>query len=50
MVWGLAAGGETGAAHALQMLRTEFRMATAFMGMTRYEQLLGNRDCLILRE
>lgn len=50
MVWGLAAGGEAGAAQALQMLRTEFRMATAFMGMTRYEQLLGNRDCLILRE
>ena len=48
MVYGLAAGGEAGAARALQMLRTEFRMATAFMGITRYEQLLGNRDCLIM--
>lgn len=50
VVYGLAAGGEAGAAQAIQMLRTEFRMATAFMGMTRYEQLVGNRDCLIMGE
>jgi isopentenyl diphosphate isomerase/L-lactate dehydrogenase-like FMN-dependent dehydrogenase len=50
VVWGLASGGEAGAAKALDLLRTEFRMTTAFMGVTRYEQLVGKRDCLILPE
>jgi isopentenyl diphosphate isomerase/L-lactate dehydrogenase-like FMN-dependent dehydrogenase len=39
VVWGLAAGGEEGARHVLELLREEIRLSLSLLGCTRPEEL-----------